>query len=69
MLTQKEIDELKAIYKRRGKEELPNQEAWEMGHRLLRLLSVLTRVPNGSTKTDQGRPEERARLQDTQIKH
>jgi hypothetical protein len=44
-LTQSAIDELKEIYKKEYGKELSNDEAWEMGHRLLRLFAVLIRKP------------------------
>ncbi len=42
-LKQRDIDELKAIYRRLYGERLANGEAWEMGNRLIRLFDVLTR--------------------------
>lgn len=44
-LTQNAIDDLKAIYRRKYGEDLSDDEAWEMGNRLLRLFAVLTRAP------------------------
>ena len=44
-LSQKAIDELKAIYRRKYGEDLPDDEALAMGHRLVRLFSILTRPP------------------------
>ena len=52
-LTQKAIDELKAIYRRKYGEELPDTEAWAMGHRLVRLFAILTRPP-APPETDDG---------------
>lgn len=44
LLTQKDIDELKEIYRLEYHKELPDNEAWEMGHRLLRIFGILTGV-------------------------
>ena len=44
-LTQKAIDDLKAIYRRKYGADLSDDEAWEMGNRLLRVFAVLTRLP------------------------
>jgi hypothetical protein len=44
-LDQKAIDELKAIYRRKYGEDLPDDEAWAMGNRLVRLFAILTRPP------------------------
>jgi len=44
-LTREAIEELKAIYREEFGEELSDDEAWEMGHRLVRLYTVLTRPP------------------------
>lgn len=52
-LTQKAIDELKAIYRRKYGEDLPDDKAWEMGNRLLRLFAVLTRAPAETKKGSQ----------------
>lgn len=41
-LSKKAIDELKAIYKECYGEDLSDEDAWEMGHRLLRVFYVLT---------------------------
>lgn len=43
MLTRKAIDELKAIYKKKYGTDLPDDEAWEMGNRLIRFFSVVYR--------------------------
>ncbi len=45
MLTQKAIDDLKAIWLRKYGEQLTDAEAWEMGNRLLRVFAVLLRAP------------------------
>lgn len=42
-LHQRDIDELSAIYFRRYGERLTNEEAWEMGNRLVRLFRILIR--------------------------
>ena len=39
---QKDIDELKSIYKEEVGEDLTNEEAWEMATRVLRLLDVVS---------------------------
>lgn len=44
-LSRQAIDELKAIYHRKYGRELPDREAWAMGHRLVRLFAILTRPP------------------------
>lgn len=44
-LTEKAIDELKEIYRRKTGEELSDEEAWEMGNRLVRLFAILARPP------------------------
>jgi hypothetical protein len=46
-LTQKAIDDLKAIHRRKTGQELSDDDAWEMGNRLIRLFAVLTREPAG----------------------
>ena len=48
MLTQKDIDELRAIYRKKYGKDLSNDDAWEMGNRLLRLFAVLTSLPTES---------------------
>lgn len=40
-LTQKDIDELKEIYKAQFHEELSNDDAWEMGIRLINFFLLL----------------------------
>jgi hypothetical protein len=45
-LTRQSIEELKAIHKERFREELSDDEAWEMGRRLLRLFAVLMEIPD-----------------------
>jgi|CXWL01.1.fsa_nt_gi hypothetical protein len=40
-LSQKDIDELRAIHKKQYGEDIPNDEAWEMGIRLLNLFRLL----------------------------
>lgn len=42
MLTQKDIEELKEIYYEEFGEELTDEEAWEMGERLINLFYILT---------------------------
>ena len=42
-LSRKAIEELKTIYKDAYGKELSDHDAWEMGHRLLRVFYVLTR--------------------------
>ena len=44
-LTQKAIDELKEIHHRKTGEQLSDDEAWAMGHRLLRIFAILARPP------------------------
>lgn len=53
-LDQKAIDELKEIYRQEYGEELSDEEAWEMGNRLLRLFMILTtpRDPMDANDTD-----------------
>jgi hypothetical protein len=45
LLTREDIEELKKIHKERFGEELTDDEAWEMGRRLMRLFGVLMRRP------------------------
>jgi hypothetical protein len=45
MLDRKAIEELKAIHRREFNRDLTDDEAWEMGNRLLRIFAVLMRVP------------------------
>ena len=51
-LTQKAIDELKAIHRQKTGESLSDDEAWAMGHRLLRILAILTRPPAETPRDD-----------------
>lgn len=53
LLTRRDIEELKAIHKRRFGVELSDDEAWEMGRRLMRLFAVLLRAPH---KTGEDQP-------------
>ena len=48
LLNRHDIEELKAIHHERFGEQLSDDEAWEMGRRLMRLFSVLLRVPQTS---------------------
>jgi hypothetical protein len=48
-LTQRDIDELRAIHEKETGEKLTSDEAWEMGNRLLRLMDVLTRPDSART--------------------
>jgi hypothetical protein len=43
-LTQQAIDELKQIHKEEFGEELANDEAWDMGIRLINLFTHLSKV-------------------------
>ena len=52
-LTQKAINELKAIYRRKYGKDLPDDEAWAMGHRLVRLFTILTRPPPSPEPSDE----------------
>ncbi len=45
MLSQEAIDELKAIHKEEFGEDLTDDEAREMGNRLLRVFSLLASTP------------------------
>ena len=45
LLTQSDIEELKAIYRRTYGRDLADNEAWAMGNRLVRLFAVLLRLP------------------------
>ena len=45
-LSQKNVDELKAIYKETVGEELSDKEAWDMAIRLLNLFKVLQNYQN-----------------------
>ena len=44
-LSRGDIDELKTIYQERFNQELSDDEAWEMGRRLMRLFTVLLSKP------------------------
>lgn len=46
LLTREDIEELKKIHKERFGEELADDEAWEMGRRLMRLFDVLMSIPH-----------------------
>ena len=48
ILNQADLDELKAIYKAEYGEEISDEEAIEMGNRLIRVFAVLTRVPKNT---------------------
>lgn len=54
LLTQEAIDELKAIYRKHYGEDLPDDEAQEMGNRLLRVFAVLTRGPAENPNESRG---------------
>jgi hypothetical protein len=45
ILSPKAIAELKAIYRKEYGEDLSDTDAWAMGHRLVRLFTILTRPP------------------------
>ena len=45
ILTAADIAELQAIYRRKYREDLSDDEAWELGNRLIRVFAVLTRDP------------------------
>ena len=47
-LDQKAIDELKKIHYDETGEQLSNQEAWDMGLNLIKLLKALSRSPRPS---------------------
>jgi hypothetical protein len=55
-LSQQAIEDLKAIYRKHYGRDLPDEEAWEMGHRLLRIFTVLTRMPKKSSKHEGSNP-------------
>lgn len=40
-LTQKDIEELKEIYRQEFGEDISNEEAWEMGRSLIQIFSIL----------------------------
>jgi len=44
-LSRQAIEELKTIHRRKTGEELSDDEAWAMGHRLLRIFAILTTPP------------------------
>jgi hypothetical protein len=48
LLTQKAIDELKLIYHDEYGTDLSDDDAWEMGNRLLRVFAVLLRIPTNA---------------------
>jgi hypothetical protein len=52
LLTREDIEELKKIHKERFGEELTDDEAWEMGRRLMRLFDVPRRQPPKPTRID-----------------
>jgi hypothetical protein len=58
-LTQKAIDELKEIHRQKTGESLSDDEAWAMGHRLLRIFAILTRSPTNETPRDEVRTASR----------
>jgi len=45
-LSRDAINELKAIYSSEFGENLSDRDAWEMGHRLLRIFETITRSPS-----------------------
>lgn len=49
-LSKQAIDELKAIYRDEFGTDLPDDEAWAMGHRLVRLYAVLSRPPAAESR-------------------
>jgi hypothetical protein len=52
LLTQKDIDELKEIYRHEFGRELADDKAWEMGERLLRLYGILAGVNSSARPHD-----------------
>jgi hypothetical protein len=52
ILPQDAIDELKTIYKRDTGVDLTNEEAYDLGNRLLRLFSVICRKELPSDEED-----------------
>jgi len=50
ILTQEAIEELKEIYKEEFGKEISNQEAWDMGTRLLNLFKVLLEKDNSNPR-------------------
>jgi len=53
-LNQSDIDELKQIYREEFGQDLSDDEAWEMGTRLLRLFYILSTPPDHSEMPEQG---------------
>ena len=53
-LTQKAIDDLKTIHRRKTGEVLTDDEAREMGNRLLRVFAILTRAPSTNPSETKG---------------
>ena len=51
-LSREAIEELKAIHRKNAGEDLSDDAAWEMGHRLLRIFTVLTRMPEKPRKPE-----------------
>lgn len=53
-LTHQDIDELRRIHARETGQELSDDEAWEMGYRLLAVFDILLRSPGtaGVTSLD-----------------
>jgi len=49
-LTQQDIDELKQIHKEEYGEDLSNEEAWDMGIRLVNLAKTLCTVKRPKTE-------------------
>lgn len=58
-LTQKAIDELKEIHRRKTGETLSDEEAWAMGHRLIRIFAILARPPASEPQADEVRTASR----------
>ncbi len=52
-LSKRAIENLKVIYRNDYGEDLTDEEAWEMGNRLLRLFAVLMRLPAKPSETDE----------------
>jgi hypothetical protein len=63
-LTQKNIEELKVIYRREYGVEIGDAEAWAMGNRLVRLFDILTRPRNSEEPSEVRTP---SRL--TELRH
>jgi hypothetical protein len=53
-LSRSAIEELKAIYKKAYGKELSDDDAWEMGHRLLRVFRVLTKPVDDDVDSSKG---------------